>query len=411
MILVFLIITLGVILISYIYYRDISHPTIIGGIIWGAVYFLLLIVEGTEKTNDLAYGHFFMAHISFVMGNAVCGRKKINRRKYIEFEVCFDRKMKNSIFLFEYVFAAFLLYMCIKYAVQASSLWTAVRRSPQLRKYNSGIYAVIQTAIPVVFMVFWGIFLYDGSKENRRNLLLSIPPLFPVILFLSRGGWFFIIITMVLMYIYIKKPEQKTILKYGMSGFIIFILIFVISTLDKYSNAWTWMDNEDKVRMMLESYFLNPVIAYVNWYHEKTLLYGYNTFRFFMSVLHKIGFNVTVMNTVVEFVETNGISGNVYTVLRWYAEDFGIWWAIAVQFILGIIYGKLYKNETDCNQFHLKSIIWLSMLTFPLINQFFDDKYMSIFSMWLQRGIWLHLLTKQTMCIDIKRKLCIETKY
>lgn len=410
MIVLFLVITLGILIGVYMHYKDISHPTVISGIIWSAVYILLLFVEGIDGTSDIVYGDFLLAYIAFTIGNIVYGKKRVRQVKYIRYRIYFNRILRNLILVFEYLFSIILLICCIKYAVQATSLWTAVRRSSQLKQYNLGIYAFIQTAIPMVFLVFWGIFLFDKSKENKKNFLISIPPLCPVMLFLSRGGWFFIIITVVFMYIFIERPKQKKILKYGILGFISIMLIFLVSTLDKYSNAWVWMSNQEKLKMMLKSYFLNPAIAYVNWYYEKTLLYGQNTFRFFISVIKKMGVDVVVATTVSEFVETNGIEGNVYTVLRWYVEDFGLWWAIVIQFILGMIYGRLYRKSVARNSLNIKSIIWISMLMFPLINQFFDDKYTSIFSIWLQRGLWLYLLTKKGLCIDIKGEINFETE-
>lgn len=92
----------------------------------------------------------------------------------------------------------------------------------------------------------------------------------------------------------------------------------------------------------------------------------------------------------------------MYTSLNWCARDFGIWWALIVQFFLGVFYGKLYKRMLTNDSFHLITLITLCMLMYPIVNQFFDDKFFSIVSILLQRFVFLFVLVKT--CVVVRKR-------
>ncbi|MBR1373232.1 hypothetical protein IJ556_02125, partial [bacterium] len=84
------------------------------------------------------------------------------------------------------------------------------------------------------------------------------------------------------------------------------------------------------------------------------------------------------------------------------ARDFGLWWALLVQFFLGLFYGGLYKRFVKNDTFHLATIIILCLLIDPIVNQFFDDKFFSIVSHWLQRIIFVLVVVKLGVVIKSK---------
>lgn len=112
------------------------------------------------------------------------------------------------------------------------------------------------------------------------------------------------------------------------------------------------------------------------------------------ALLHSIFPKIEVVNTTHPFANYAGVRSNVYTALHWYSIDFGFIGACIIEFILGLIYGKLYKKVQINLRQSMMTLVQLSMLMFPLINQFFDDKMLSVFSMWVQRIFWIQLIVK-----------------
>lgn len=408
MIIIFTSLTLLMLAYSLLHTKYIASPAVISGIIWFLLYLLLFLVVSPERTNDIYYGCFCLAYFMFILGYRIC-EVFINKKKQVivwQYKINYNSKCQKIILILEYAFSFYLTLKISRTSIIATSIWTKVRRAENLRYLNEGIYAVAQTTIPVIFFVFWAIYLMDDRKENKRRFVRSIIPLLPTLLFESRGGWFFVIITVVFTYIYLKRIDNKKLIKVGIIFVVLFLIIFVISTLDKYSNAWLWMSPLEKVKMMLKSYFLSPPIAFVNWLHtEKELLYGKNTFRFVFAVLSRFNKNIEVAPVIQEFVEIDGIPGNVYTVLSWYSADYGIGWALFIQFLFGVFYSFLYNRiskENGINKVYY--VVSLSMLVFPLINQFFDDKYFSVLALWLHRFIFLFILTRRKLFVVQKVK-------
>ncbi len=409
MIIVFASLTLLMLFYSFIHTKYIASPVVISGIIWFSLYLLLFLVVDPKRTNDIYYGCFCLAYFMFISGYRICEIFTSKKEQVIKwkYKIKYNLECQRIILILEYVFSLYLVLKISQTSVIATSIWTRVRRTENLKYLNEGVYAVvIHIAIPVIFFIFWAIYLLDDRKENKKCFVKSIIPLLLSLLFLSRVSWFFVIITVVFTYIYMKRIDNKKLFKIGIVFVILFLIIFIVSTLDKYSNTWVWMSPTEKVKTMFKSYFVNPAIAYVDWLHsEKELLYGKNTFRFIFAVLSKFNKNIEVLPVVQEFVETDGIAGNVYTVLHKYSEDYGIGWALFIQFLFGILYSFLYSKifkESGMNKVYY--VIALSMLLYPLIAQFFDDKYFPTLSLWIKQFILLFLLTRKRLFVIQKIK-------
>lgn len=70
---------------------------------------------------------------------------------------------------------------------------------------------------------------------------------------------------------------------------------------------------------------------------------------------------------------------NVFTVYHWTAQDFGMIYAMLMQAVIGVLYGKLYygtKGSDVC-------VYWYSVLSYSLVMMFFQDEYFSIGQSWI----------------------------
>lgn len=396
--------------LSYAANRDFASPVFISGTIWLGVYFILFFTQENDAFISFYYGVFVAAFICFFLGFFFTRPRYTERRNKIQYQIKWNKRFYKVIVIIAYFFVALCLLNSWRYiTARTGSIWMAVRRSIfEIEPLLGRIIGLVQNIIPVAFFVSFGMWLCNPIKTNRNAVFFLIPPLFMVLLLSNRGDWFYIIITTALMVIYIKKPSNQTIVKVGITGVIAILIIFIISSFDKFSNAWTNLDKFDKLSKFFEGYFEGPPIAFIEWL-ENGIEHanGAYTFRFLYAVFHKIFTEIEVVDTIQPFITVNGISTNVYTSLQWYAHDFGIVWVFVVEIFLGIFYGKIYKNIRKY-QPSLFSIILLSMLLYPIVNQFFDDKIFSIFSIWIQRIFWLYLFTKTRLCIQ--EYACVQNK-
>ncbi|NTQ55438.1 oligosaccharide repeat unit polymerase, partial [Enterococcus faecium] len=84
-----------------------------------------------------------------------------------------------------------------------------------------------------------------------------------------------------------------------------------------------------------------------------------------------------------------------------YLYDFGPIYALIVQFIIGTLHGVSFKNMS------MKKPFWIflySILIYPLLMQFFQDQYFSIFSTWMQLIIVGFLTLKTDLLFYVKIK-------
>ncbi len=84
--------------------------------------------------------------------------------------------------------------------------------------------------------------------------------------------------------------------------------------------------------------FLQNKIPEEQYFGQETLIPIYSTIRSF-------GYNIPsdMLRSAREFVSMNGITTNIYTALRRYVRDYGYLGCFCVMFMIGTIYGKIYK--------------------------------------------------------------------
>lgn len=388
--------------------RDVANPVFISGAVWLGMYLILLFTNREVVSSDMYYGCFAIAFLFFFMGFYIVTPKYKEKKTEISIDYEWKPVFSRCIFALEYVMTIYCLLKGVAYFSEGVSLWNTLRVNKQY--FMSGIDSIIFEMIPIVFFVAWGMFLANPNRKNRNDMLLSLPPLVVVMLFTNRGNWFFVLITAVFIYIYIRRVKVGKMIKYGIVGVCAILVIFIISSFDKFSNAYLWMGTTEKIRFFFEVYFANPPITFINWLHsDYTLQYGKYTFRFLYALIQPFFPDIEVVNLVLPFVKTNGLYGNVYTMLQWYTQDFGIWWAFFIQLMLGSFYGFIYKSVRSKSKSNMFNIILLSMFMYPIANQFFDEKIFSILSAWIQRAFWLFLFTRPCWCV--KSTEIQETKH
>lgn len=195
--------------------------------------------------------------------------------------------------------------------------------------------------------------------------------------------------------IIIKKYSNKKIA----IMLLLIVLIILVTFISFAYMKYVYEDRSDTTQFIMKQlrvYFSTSMIAFVQWIETTwEYKYGANTFRFFAELLNGLGYDLSAVKAVQEYVYVYGDITNVYSVLHYYTSDYGLIYAFVIQVILGMTYGFIYKKAIINKKTTPFFIAVLSILYFPLINQFFDDKYFSILSTWIQLIFWIAFFTRR----------------
>lgn len=391
-------------LCEFLVYRNLKTPVFVYGIVWMLVYLSLFIQQDDFIFNNPKLPSFFIATLLFFLGFRLVNfydDGSFCREKY---DVSWNPLLEKIVFFVVYVFSIVAFVKCYSViSISEFSAWQAVRQGMSEDELFPPWIGIVFNFVRMVFFISFAIYLCSPTKKNKFECLLALPPVVLTCLFSARGDWFMIIITLIYLGFFIRDISNKKVVLIGLVSFAAFMGIFVYSSLVKFQFAYTDMTELEKLKLLFNSYFLHPVLNFFYWFEENPeFADGKYTFRFFMAIKSALFGGAEVVTPVLPFRVINGVQCNVYTSLNWCARDFGLWWALLVQFFLGLFYGVLYKRFMKNDTFHLATIIVLSLLIHPVVNQFFDDKFFSIMSHWVQRVFFVFIVVKFGVIIKNK---------
>lgn len=371
-----------------LHYKDLAAPPIVSASIWAVVY-LLTIESNTQYAESAYIGCFSIALIFFSIGFIMTSPHIVMPVISKIYSVRINPILSKPVLAFEYVSTAFFIFS-YRYAIinRTSSLWMSLRNA---EIENSYFLEMLVIGFPIVTATALYVYLKTPNKRNRNYFLLTIPPLILVLLTSHRTAWFNAVSMFLFIVIFTKRLRNKSIIKLATLGVVIVALLFVVSTLAKFSNVMIASTNTEKILYYVRLYFVSPPIAFLQWLegsHNFTYGYGKYTCRFFLALLHVIIPAIEVPNTVMEFTEVDGMPTNVYTILHWYSMDGGLVWAYAIQFFIGMLLGIFYKRVKKYRIPEPFSVLMLSMMMSIILGEFFCDQLAVHISMWIQRILW-----------------------
>ncbi len=405
------------ILVSLIaYYKDLSAPPVLSAAIWLMVY-VLLIASKTKYIHSKYIGCFAIALIFFVLGFFVFSHVKMSRNVTPESGVRISNFYSKIMLMFMYISALAYIYIYRKDIVGHSSIWASLRNSEIEANYYLG---VLVNAFPIIAAFALYACCKTPNKGNRRFFYLTLPPTMFILLTSNRTTWFSVITLFLFVIVYTKKMENKAIIKLAIIATVAVAVLFVISTLSKYSNVMASSSSAEKIYYYLNVYFKSPPVAFLQWLEKNpNFEYGFGkyTFRFFVALFKVFSPSITVPNTVMNFTIVDGMRTNVYTILHWYTMDGGLMWAYIVQFIIGMIYGILYKKVRYSESPSRFYLVFLAMFMCVIMGQFFCDQFATHISIWIQRIIWCyfcaHYLVQETSAkqVDMSEDVVSRIKW
>lgn len=403
-----------VLLIFFIFIeRGILNPPVILTVVWILPFLWLLISEkGLIFRNDigsLAVVLFPAGIILFFIGYLIAFPSRA-RAEDININVSYiSMSVWMKLFIvIEILITTYHVYDVISYSMShyVNNIWYSYKYAKDLGLYNERWFIpYFRTASRILICVtFSSLFTGKYNKKDKKWIFAQ-----GILTFLmhflgpGRNELFAVLIPLGLIYLFVKSTSiVDSLKKAGLVGCVLLIAFFAFFSLKV-------TDEAVRVGVTASNSFLKYLcggpISFIDWAEEKGHVYGNGlyTFRFFCAIFNALGFNLKVVSIVEPFrIFLDNLNGNVYTVYKWYANDFGVVYAVIMQGIFGFIHGKIAKNYFQKK--NVKSMVIYSISFFPLFMQFFDDEYISKTSTWIQIAFWIWLFMDTNIFIRYQKE-------
>lgn len=139
----------------------------------------------------------------------------------------------------------------------------------------------------------------------------------------------------------------------------------------------------------IRSYTIAPLVAFSKLINSGIDYdFGKNTFRLFFVIMFQVGMVENPPFSLIRDYSYVPDATNVYTVYEAYFRDFsylGVFLPVIFLLLHGVLYYLALRRGGRWIFYYCASV-------YPLIMQFFQDQYFSLFSQWIQVAFWFWLL-------------------
>ncbi len=366
-------------------WRDIKSPAVLHSLLWVTIVLLHIFIP--HGMNVLSVEIYFIIFISMflfscgaILGFNLTGKNN-EALRYIN--VLPDQKILSLYFYVALLGLPFLILRALDLASHGTTdnFFVNLRLSI-IDEENPQGYGIISYFLPIAFSYFF-LCLLDKDKSLKSTKIV-----FPLLICLiyavfSTGRTFlFLLFIPSLLILSLTRIGFFTLGKALIFFGILLLVFFVIgSFLGRF-------DAEGGGVSVFWLYLLGGITAFQEIFSSSNHLeYGDNTFRTIYAILAALGFDVEVKGVLQEYVYIPSPT-NVYTVFQPYFKDFGIYFALFMQFLFGMMHAVLYGFSKQKNPV---AILLYSLSMYPLFMQWFQDQYFSLMSSWLFFVILLSL--------------------
>jgi oligosaccharide repeat unit polymerase len=238
-------------------------------------------------------------------------------------------------------------------------LWYARRSvgdpNPAVRDRMAGVSMIFAEAFAYLFSY---IFLYNLTFFKRRKNLRNILPILIfipyTILTAGRGGFIYLITVWVIIggIFFMQKKGWNSRFSFkialaGILGLSFFLLLFVVvgslRRADIFESAFSSISEYVGLSIPTLDYYI------LRYSGPKAAYFGGQCLRGIYSILKRIGFDIPYHYTLfipsdpVWFSGTNG-TGNLYTVIKYYLNDFGFLGLYFLLFVWGFLFSFVFQQ-------------------------------------------------------------------
>lgn len=388
--------------ISLAFYKKILSPAVLQPIPWIISLSILPFTKFYFSPNHWLYLYLALGTIIFQVGYFISSNKRIIKSDFNSFKQIYHPKFKiiKIIIYLEIIFITFLYLKISQYVIgnYTTSIFITLKTGYATNSFNlPAIFSYIKSFISIftIFMVIISFYINPYFKNKYKTLLvIQLFILFASLLSnLTRNDVLSVFLPILVSIIVIKNFNNKTVFKYLFRFVIMFMIFFIVFASFKYYNSFESSTLFSFTAKQISGYLSGSISALESFVSSRiVMIHGQNTFRFFIAIYDSI-FNDNLAVPLVQNYTFIGddIVTNVYTFYHYYIYDFGLIYALFIQFLIGVFYGYIYKKSSSKKPYY---VFIFSVFMYPLLMQFFQDQYFSLFSGWVQFIVIGYILFK-----------------
>ena len=408
MIYLLILLLLQLIIIFYILFdRNILSPSIIGT----AMFIISSTIAAINKNNWYfqieAYTVLIIVFslIFFGLGELFLRLFFIKRNQFIIHDFKKDKVIEISSISITFIVILFgILFLnyyneTLKLAIKAGyeknngNLMLYYARIASLNK--SGVFShrnrlaeYSSTICKYTAYVFSYIFLYNKIIMNKKKSFKYLLPILIYIPFIiySTGRTQFIYLISVWIIVgstfFMQKKNWNPkytmkIIKIGVSGILFFLVLFILAGSLKTKSLINDMFNNISIYIGLSIPSLD--LYFKNIPYPDNKMFGEHTFYAIYGVLRALNHNIPQLYGPLEFVRFHNASGNVYSIIRRYHQDFGTYGLFIIMFFLGLFYSYLFLKYNNSRK--KVGLIFYASIFSPIVEMSIEERFfMHIFS-------------------------------
>ena len=390
--------------------KDFLSPGVIFCIPWIFSTAGLLLSKFSFDKNSACFYFLLIGAILFEIGYLIGHKVIVYNQRFSESNItieCIGHRFKLfiviEIILYIFITISILNFIRKNFNVNFLLSYYSNREDYQLGTFVGTVRDLL-TGAGISIIIASTYFSEETKKKYKYYINLQyIVYITMTILRMTRNGILFGLMPLFICLLFTHKERNKDIIKLAIIAAITFIAYFVFYSTLKYYSSYTKGSFIDNANRQVSIYLASPLIAFQYFFKNKIVyLNGANTFRFILDVIDKIFGTKFDPGIIQKYIYIDNITTtNVYTVYQYYAQDFGLWYALVMEFLLGIFHGRTYKKASSLRPYHV-AIYAFSI--YPLFMQFFQDQYFSLFGAWVKVFIGVFLTLRTNMMFSYKYK-------
>lgn len=378
-----------IMVMAWVQYRDILCPAVLHNFFWIASLLGIATLDDIRMPKIQVYIFLIIGALLFQFGFYISLRStiKITRNPDYFNIIVYNHRVKGLIngILIAAIPVVVQYYLFMRSSdMSLYEVFKSASDELQLPGLFDYYRKVVQFITLAFLTIYWKMDISNRKGLKTHIIILFIISVLCVISVPTRNRILWFLLPLFFVYTITHSIPNKTIIVIGLISVGVFLGVFYIISLNKY-----WYLYDDGVNPLsvvldeLKVYLSGSVIAFGNNIKENSSVYhGQNSFRFFYAISDKVFKTTLALKLTNNFVNIgNNVTTNVFTFYDFYLRDFGLFYAGVAQFIVSCIHGTNYKK---CRNNKLINIYYCSLLSYPLVMQFFQDQYLSLLSTWIQ---------------------------
>ncbi|WP_416434227.1 O-antigen polymerase [Priestia megaterium] len=395
-------------------FKDALSPAFLFCLPWILSFIGLSFSKYTYSTDSLVYSYIVLGAFTFILGFGMFLGKVDLKKRYTSYnkKFMFNKWSFRILILCESLITLYLVFKHIIYVRShfVVSIYQSIRQGlangtlvlPEYLIYARSIIIVLSACIVVIY------FNIDEKQKKSFRKIMYIQLLLAIVNLtttMTRNGILISALPILIAILICKNFSNRKIFKYGGIFSIVFLVFFSVIAVMKVSYISKYDSNLQLLTNQFSLYMSGSLVALERFLETNSeYAYGQNTFRIFSAIFNRIYGDGEVQQLVQNTISIDGHQGtNVYTFYQYYAKDFGMVYALVIQFVVGMLHAFLYKMMLSKEPI---KIYLFSIMIYPLIMQFFQDQYFSLASTWVQYFIIGLIFFKSS--IFLKRNIIKE---